>query len=497
MLSDSARSVQNPLDTPPFTWTSRRTLALVVLCAAQALDGVDVTVVNVALPSIQQQLGFSAGRLPLLVNAYMIPFGGFLLLGGRAGDLLGRRRVFLAGLALFTIASLGAALAVGQGELIAARAAQGLAAAAIAPMTLALITEIFPAGRHRNRAVAVWGAVFGASGALGLLLGGLLVTGPGWRWIFIVTASLGVVLLAAGLLCVPGDRRERARRRFDLVGAATSSAGFGLVAYAVLQTETHAWGSLRTIALFAGALLLLAYLVVHETRIAREPLIALSLLSLRTLAGANVVNALRGGAMYAMFYFATLYLQQVLDRSALTTGLAYLPLTAASVVASASAPTLVRRLGSRWVMAGGAVVGLVGALLFIRITPDGSLLADVILPSVVLSLGLGTVLVPVTVAGLSHVPTGHSGAASGMLNVSLQMGGALGLAVLSAVATLASNGQLAAHRATEVALTHGFRIGFVLAAALMAATALAAVVLFRDEGRGQEVNLTDLMRGTD
>ncbi|WP_084654328.1 MFS transporter [Nocardia altamirensis] len=485
MVFDSEHCVQDVEGgAPAFVWTSRHTAALIVLCTAQALDGIDVTVVNAALPSIQHQLGLSSSALTWVINAYMILFGGFLLLAGRAGDLLGRRRVFVAGVATFTVASMAAAVAPTAGVLIAARALQGLAAAAIASMTLALIATEFPSGRPRNRALAVWGTVFGASGALGLILGGVLVTGPGWRWIFLVNVPIGVVLLI-GTRWVRADQPERGGQRFDFVGAVTSTAGATLLAFTVLQTDRYGWSSAYIIGLSALTALLLSYFVLHEVRFAREPLIPLRLFRDRGLTGASVINALRGSAMFAMFYFATLYQQQVLHRSALATSLAYLPLTAVTVAAAVSAPILVRMLGSRWVVAVGAAFAVAGAWWFTGMSSVGDVVIDVILPSTVLSLGLGMMIVPVTTAGLSRLSPADSGVGSGLLNVSLQLGGAVGLAVLSSAATHTTNTRLA-DRPDEAAeaLTRGFAAGFGVAAALMVGAALAALVFLRDDDRG-------------
>jgi EmrB/QacA subfamily drug resistance transporter len=483
-----------PGDAQEFTWRSEHTIALLLLCVAQVLDGIDVTVVNVALPAIEDELGFSAGTLSWVVNAYMVMFGGFLLLGGRAGDLVGRRRIFLVGLALFVAASLASGLAQDPAALVAARAAQGLAAALIAPMTLALIAVTFPEGAARNRAFAIWGGAYGISSALGLLIGGLLVSGPGWRWIFLVNVPIGVIVLIAALWYLPADRPARRHRRFDVGGAATSTAGVGLLCYAVLQAGVEGWGTGRTISLLAGAVVLLGYFVLHETRVAAEPLVAFSLFRNRSLAGANLVTVVRGAAMFALFYFATLYLQEVLHQSALTTGLAYLPLTVVLLIASAAGPALVRRLGIRVVLFGGSLVAAAGLALFTGISPDGTLLGSVIAPSVVVGLGFAIMVVPTTIAALTGVAASHAGVASALLNVSLQVGGALGVAVLSAVATVRTSDRLRGGHGAEAALIDGFVLAFVLASVLMVLTAVLTIILFREQGRGDRVDVMELQR---
>ncbi|MBE1559041.1 MFS transporter [Nonomuraea africana] len=466
------------MDTRDFVWTPRHVGALAVLCLAQVLDSVDVTVVNVALPAIQDDLGFSAADLSWVMNAYMVVFGGFLLLGGRLGDSYGHRRVLLGGITLFTVASLAAGLAQNASSLVAARAAQGLGAALIAPMTLALIALIFPEGRPRNRAFAIWGAATGASSTLGLFAGGLLADGPGWRWIFFINVPIGVLLLIAARQPYAAERITRARRGFDLVGAAVSTAGVSLLAYAVLQTAAHPWASPHTIGLLAAAAALLVYFVVHEARIAKEPLVPLRLFGNRSVAGANLIQALRGGAMFAVFYFATLFLQEVLGYSALQTGLAYVPLTLLLVGAAGLGPMLVRRFGTRLVITFGSLITAGGLLLFTGISPDGALWPQVMLPLLVTGFGFGLVVVPLTAAALAGVPPSSSGVASSLLNVSAQLGGALGLAVLSTTATGRTADALKAGAAPAEALTDGFRLGFAVAAALMAvvvAIALAAL----------------------
>ncbi len=320
-----------------FGWTRRHVLALAVLCLAALLDTIDVTVVNVAMPAIRNSLHFSEGGLAWMVDAYMVPFGGFLLLGGRTGDILGRRRVLLAGTGVFALASLGSALAPSAGVMIATRAAEGIAAAFVVPMTLAMLSSVFPPGPARNRAFAVWGSVSAAAGTLGLVLGGVLVSTVGWRWIFLVNVPVGALVMLSAVRVLPPDGR-RARGSglggFDVGGAVSGTAGASLLAYAVAQTTSAGWGSGRTIGLLCGAAALIGYFVFHEARVAAAPLMPLSLWRNRSVTGANVVSALLASAMFAVFYATTLYMQQVLHYSALRTGLAYVPFGLSILVAA-------------------------------------------------------------------------------------------------------------------------------------------------------------------
>lgn len=465
------------METREFVWTRRHVAVLGVLCLAQVLDSVDVTIVNVALPAIQDDLGFSAATLSWVVNAYMVVFGGFLLLGGRLGDLYGHRRVLLGGVALFTVASTAAGFAQSDGVLVAARAVQGLGAALIAPMTLALIALTFPEGPPRSRAFAVWGAATGAASTVGLIAGGLFADGPGWRWMFFVNLPVGLLLLVAGRLLPAGERPPRVSRGFDLPGALTSTAGVGLLAYAVLQTDANAWSSTRTLTLIVAAAALLTYFVLHEARIAGQPLVPLGLFRNRSLLGANIIQALRGAGMFAVFYFATLYLQGVLGYSALMTGLVYVPLTVILIAGSALGPLLVRRFGTRLVIAAGSLITAGGLLLFTRLSAGGTLMADVMPPLLVVGLGFGVIVVPLTTAALTGVPPSSSGVASSLLNVSAQLGGALGLAVLSSVAVRAT---ATTPGAPAEALVAGYRVGFGVAAGLMAVVVVIALAVLHD-----------------
>jgi EmrB/QacA subfamily drug resistance transporter len=485
-----------PAPPPAFRWTRVHVVTLTVVCFAQLLEAIDITVVNVALPTIRTDLHFSAAGLQWVVNAYTVLFGGFLLLGGRAGDLLGRRRVFLAGVAAFTLASLASGLATNAGTLVATRAAQGLAAGFVAPMTLAILTAAFPEGRPRNRALGVWGATAGISASLGLLVGGLIVSGPGWRWIFFVNIPIGALMLLAGWRYVADDRAaarpERRYRHFDTAGAVTVTAGLILLAYGVVQTDTHPWGSARTLLLLAAAAALLGYFVVREAWAADEPLVPFSLFANRAVTGANVMSALQGAGTLAVFYFTTLYMQEVLHFSALKTGLAYLPLTGTLVVLSGLGPVLVPRIGIRYTLALGFGVAAVGLGLFARVSAHGTLVPDIVVPSVVLAAGLALTFVPITIGAVTGVSPARAGLASGMVNVTRTVGGALGLAVIATVATRRGTHLAHTGHAPGDALTGGFRLGFAICAVLMAVSALTAILLFRREGRGAPVNLTEL-----
>ena len=479
-------------------------LALAVLCLAALLDTIDVTVVNVAMPAIRNSLHFSEGGLAWMVDAYMVPFGGFLLLGGRTGDLLGRRRVLVAGTAVFAAASLGSALAPSAGVMIATRAVEGLAAAFVVPMTLAMLTSVFPAGPPRTRAFSVWGGISAAAGTLGLVVGGALVSAAGWRWIFLINIPVGLIVIVAALRVLPADSPpsppdgRAARRGFDLGGAVSVTAGASLLAYAVAQTSSHAWGSARTVGLLCAAAALAGYFVVHEAReerMGRAPLMPLSLWRNRSVAGANIVSALLASAMFAVFYSTTLYMQQVLHYSPLRTGLAYVPFGLSILVAAAAAPALVSLAGIRVTSIVGSAVSLAGLVLLARVPVSGHLLTDIILPTVIVGLGAGAVIVPTSVAAMSGVTADQHGIASALLNVSRQLGGALGLAVIATVVASYAARSVAAGNAAAAALTAGFHAGFAVSAALVAVSVVTAATLLREDGRGQRVNLIALQTG--
>ena len=481
-MAESTHPVAPPEGDADFVWTRAKVIILTVLCLAQFLEAIDVTVVNVALPTIKNDLGFTQADLQWVVNAYTVLFGGFMLLGGRAGDLLGHRRVFIAGVALFTLASLGSGLAQSGGLLIAMRGVQGLAAAFIGPLTLAMIATSFPEGKARNRAVGTWGAVAGVSGVVGLLLGGLLTDGPGWRWVFFINVPVGVAMLACWKFLTKSER-ARGSKRFDAIGAVAVTAGVGLLAYGIVQTDRHPWGSARTILLLAAAAALLVYFVIHEAFVAAQPLVPLSLFRNRAVTGANLVMALSNAGLYTTSLLATLYMQQVLHYSPLKTGLAFLPMTLSMLAFAGLGPALVPRIGIRFTMAIGLVVGSAGLLLFSRVSPDGSFLGDLLAPSLLLGSGAALMLIPITIAAEHGVPAERHGIAAGMINVTRLTGGSLGIAVLATLATERTNHLLGGHQPAASALTSGLRLGFAIGAGLMLAAAVVTVAIFRNEGR--------------
>ncbi len=456
-----------------FHWTRQHVLALVVLCLAALLDTLDVTVVNVAMPAIKTSLHFSEGGLAWVVNAYMVPFGGFLLFGGRTGDLLGRRRVLVGGTVLFTIASIGSALAVDSGMLVSTRAAEGLGAAFVVPMTLAMLSSVFPAGAARNRAFAIWGGMSAAAGTLGLIAGGLLVSAAGWRWIFFINIPVGALVIAGAFRLLPRDL-SASRGRFDIAGAVSVTAGATLLAFGIAR---HSW----FVAL--AALVPLGYFVVHERFFASSPLMPMSLWRNRSASGANIVSALMSSAVFAMFYATTLYMQLVLHYSALRTGLSYVPFGVSILAAAGAAPQLVRLAGVRIATVAGALAATAGLAWLAHTPASGHLVTSIILPTVVTGLGGGLVIMTTTIAAMADVPASRHGVASSLLNVSRQLGGAIGLAAISAVITSVSSGS---------SLTAGFRVGFAVSAALLGAAAVTAAVLLREDGRGQVINPIEL-----
>ncbi len=457
----------------------RRWTALILLTVAQFVVVLDASIVNVALPSIGIGLHFSDQDLPWVVNAYVIAFGGFLLLGGRAADLLGRRRVFMAGLLAVAVASLAAGFAATRGELIAARAAQGLGAAFISPSALSIITTLFTDGAERNKALGAWGAVSGAAGAVGVLLGGVLTSGLSWKWVLWVNVPVTLIALALAPGLVPESRSDAATRHFDAAGAVAITGGNSLLAYALLDASSAGWGSAKIISLLALSVVLIGAFIVIELR-SKAPLVPLRIFRLRTLTGANVVGLLLGASLFSMFFFITLYMQQVLHYSPIHAGLSYLPLALTIVVAAGLGGQLVTQVGFKPILAAGLVM-IAGALFwFSHIAVHGGFLTDILGPSLLVAIGLGLGFVTSTIAGVAGVKPREQGLASGMINTSQQLGGALGLAILATIATTRTKHVLATGLASVPhALTDGFQAAFLGGAIIAAVGFVATLVLIR------------------
>ncbi len=475
----------------------RLSLILILCCTAQFMVILDVSIVNVALPSIRSDLGFSVTGLQWVVNAYAIAFAGFLMLGGRAADLIGQRRTFFAGLLLFALASLAGGLAPGRGLLIGARAAQGLGGAIIAPASLSIITTTFPEGAARNRAVGLWGAMGGAGGAAGALLGGIITQGLTWRWVLLINLPIGLLAAFAATVLVAASSRhaEGRARSFDLTGALTVTGGLTVVAYGVVGTTTHGWTSPQTLLTLALGFALLGLFLLVESRLASAPLIPLRIFASGRLRAANFVVLMLGASAFAMWYFVSLYLQEVLRLTPLGAGLAFMPMALTVFACAGFAGQLTSRFGPGRVLGFGMTLIAAGMLLFARIAVDGGYGSDVIAPGLLVSAGIGFSFVSATIAAVTGVPSHEAGLASGLVNTSRQMGGALGLAILASLATqhadhLVSNDYLA----PVTALTDGFHRAFVVGAAFAAAGVVIAFTLLRSPRGGRGVAAAELAR---
>jgi EmrB/QacA subfamily drug resistance transporter len=465
-----------------------KTAALVLVSLAQLMVIIDISVVNVALPSVKTALHFSENDLQWVVNAYTLVFAGFLLLGGRAADLLGRRSVLIAGLTLFTAASLVCGLATSSSMLIVARAVQGLGGAIISPAALSILTVTFAEGQERNRALGVWGAVAGGGSAVGVILGGLLTQGPGWRWVFFVNVPIGIVTAILASRLIAESRDESRTRSYDAFGAVTATAGLILLVYALVNTNQYGWSSARTIGELIGAAALLGLFLVIEARIAAHPLVPLSIFRSRTLSGSNAVALLLGLAIFAVFFFLSLYMQQVLGFSPLRTGFAYLPVTMGFIVVGASAPALVGRLGVKWVLAAGMLIASSAFLLLAQLPDHGSYARDILPAFIVLPLGAGLAFLSVTNAAVAGVKSDDAGLASALLNTSQQVGGAVGLALLSTIAASRTTSVLTTnpHAGLAHALVAGFHVAFLVAGAIAVAGAVIALLTIpRGVGRAE------------
>jgi EmrB/QacA subfamily drug resistance transporter len=455
----------------------RKWLALALLSAVQFMVVLDIAVVNVALPSIQVDLGFSQENLQWVISAYALVFGGFLLLGGRAADLLGRRRIFLLGVIVFTVASLLAGFAWSEASLIGARAFQGLGAAIITPAALSILSRTFPEGRERNIALGVWGAVGGFGAAAGVLMGGVLTDALSWEWIFFVNVPIGVAafVLAPILLA---ESRDASVKTFDVPGGVLVTAGLSGLVYAITEAGRDGWFADTTLAFFAISLTLLAGFVAWEVRHS-EPLMRFGLLQIRTVSGANVAGFIMGTAMFAMFLMLTLYMQQVLGYSAMRTGVAYLAVAGTAILWSAVAAQLVTRVGVKPVLVAGMATLTAGLVYFTQVSVGGSYLGDLLPGFLLIGIGIGFSFVPISIAALAGVQAAEAGLASGLINTSQQIGGALGIAALSTIATSQTESSVADGTALPVALVDGFTAAFVAGVAIAAVGIIAALTLIR------------------
>jgi EmrB/QacA subfamily drug resistance transporter len=471
-------------ETPTASRTPKTALLLIV-CLAQFMVILDISIVNVALPSIHTGLGFSTTGLQWVVNAYTLTFAGFLMLGGRCADLLGRRNVFIAGTALFSVSSLVCALASSQGMLLGARALQGLGGAVLSPATLSIVTSSFEAGPERNRAVGMWGAMGALGGSSGALLGGVLTQGLGWPAIFAVNVPLGAIVIVLGLRLISGTRQTGATRNFDVAGAVLITAGLVGVTFGIVRTDTLGWGSPGVLGPLAAGLGLLGLFGLVEARLASAPLIPLSILRFVQLRISNIVVTLLYAAFFPVWFFLTLYVQEVLHYDAIEAGLCFLPMTLSIFAASTLAPKLVGRFGPRTVITGGMSLATIGMLLLVGVAPGGSYLGSVLPGAVLSAVGMGFSLVPATIVAMQCLPASQSGIGSGLLNTSRLMGGALGLAILSTIADAQTRAEASSGFAH--ALTSGFDLAFGVGAAIALAGAVVAGLWLRNPAPSGEL----------
>ena len=455
-------------------------LILAIACIAQFMVVLDVSIVTVALPSIGRDLHYTATGLQWVVNAYVLTFAGFLLLGGRAADLFGQRRVYLSGMALFTVASLAGGIATDSAWLTTARAVQGIAGAVLSPATLTIIITTFAADR-RARALGIWSAVAGAGGAAGSILGGVLTSALSWRWVLFVNIPIGVAAIVAAVAWLPESRAGRGTvARLDVGGAVAVTAGLGVLIYAIIGTDTYPWGSARTLSLLGAAVVLLAGFAIIELRLARTPLVPFGLFRSRSLSGANIVMFLVGAAFFSMWYFLSLYLQNVLGDSALKTGLAFLPMGVTIMIGAQASSRILPRVGVRPLLQAGTLLAAGGFAWLSAISPHASYWTHVFGPGCLISLALGLLFTPLAAAATAGVAVTEAGLASGVLNTARQIGGSLGLAVLATIATDRTRAALAGGPpvvSQAAALNDGYSRAFEVAAALTLAAFAASFVV--------------------
>ena len=473
---------------------SRRWIVLAVVVAAQFMVVLDVAIVNVALPSIKTDLGFTQETLQWVVTAYAILFGGVLLLGGRMADLLGRRRLFMAGLAIFTIASLLDGLAWSEGSLITFRAIQGLGAALLSPAALSILTTTFAEGRERNTALGVWGAASGSGGAAGVLLGGVLTSWLSWSWIFFINIPVGVAVFAVSPWLLRESRAKLNHRHFDVAGATSITAGLMLLVYAMTRAAQDGWATASTVGLLAASAALIVAFVVIELR-SKAPLLPMRIFRLRTLATSNVASFLVAASLFSQFFLLTLYMQQVLHYSAIQTGVAYIALTLAIIIVSAVAQALVTRVGIRPILPVGLVLSAAALVLYAQLPVDGHYFWD-LFPAFLLSgIGLALTFVPLVIGGLTGVRQSDAGVASGLFNTSQQIGGAIGVAAATTIATTFTAHYVDAHPgATPLsggALTHGFEITYYVLAGLVVLAAILSAALIESKPKAAEEEVVE------
>jgi EmrB/QacA subfamily drug resistance transporter len=467
---------------------------LLVLCLGQFMTILDVSIVNVALPSIKDSLGFSTNGLQWVLNAYTLTFAGFLLLGGRATDLFGRRRVFFAGTLLFSGASLLCAVAQTPGMLLGARALQGIGAAVLSPATLAIITTSFDEGAPRNRALGAWGAMGAIGATSGVLLGGILTEAFSWPAIFVINVPIGLAIVLFSARLIPEGRSEVYNRHFDLLGAVLVTLGMTALTYGIVTTDRLSWGSVGVLAPLAAGVVLLVGFVLYQANLGRRadavPLMPLKVFKLRTLRAANFVIFMLYAAIFGFWFFQSLFMQGTLHYSALHTGIAFVPMTIAVGTGATIAPRLAKRFGARWVLVAGMLAATLGEALLTGVTPGGNYWTEVFPGGMFGALGLGLALVPATIVGVQGVPGALSGLASGVLNTSRFVGAALGLAVLTTLATSHTHSEIASGTNPASALTDGFQLQFGVGAVFCLVGAIAAIVLLRPQRERELAGVT-------
>ena len=468
-----------------FLSTARGKLTLALVCLAGFLDFVDTTIVNVALPSIRHGLGFSVENLQWVISGYLLTYGGLLLLGGRAADLLGRRRLLVAGTTLFALSSLAAGLAGNEAVMIAARLAQGLGAAMMTPAALSILTTSFTTKSDRVKALGVWSATVPLASALGVTLGGVLSQGPGWRAVFLVNVPLAALVVIGAVRFLEDDRKTASRHQFDLLGATLGTGGLLLLVYVVVNATHVGWGSARTIGELAGSALLLIAFVVTE-QLQRTPLVPFSIFRIEGLAAADATQIIAQAGFLSMFFFITLYMQSVLGYSPIDAGIAYLPVTVGVGIAAGISTGLVTRVGTRPVIVAGAIIGAAGVYWLSRIPVHGSYPTNLLPGLIVMALGLGAIMVGVQNAANAGVPADKAGLAAALITTSSTVGAALGLAILTSIATSRTNHLIAAHAGTAHALTGGFHAALIACSALLVVA--AAIAARATNTRGQQAS---------